>query len=78
MANPITYQEIKDLLTQSDIFNGIDAGIVPTGTSSGEELIQQDLDLYEYLKTEGRSGQQKVSCALTKRNRVWRLVRRLR
>tara|TARA_B110000977_G_C11075633_1_gene491069 strand:+ start:1421 stop:3523 length:2103 start_codon:yes stop_codon:yes gene_type:complete len=53
VANPITYQEIKDLLTQSDIFNGIDAGIVPTGTSSGEELIQQDLDLYEYLKTEG-------------------------
>ena len=53
MANPITDIEIKELLTQSDVFDAQDAGIIPDGsfTLRNEEVTIQNREIYEWLKS---------------------------
>ena len=53
MANPITDIEIRELLTQSDILDAQDAGIIPDGsyTLRNEEVTLQNREIYEWLKS---------------------------
>ncbi len=53
MSTPITDIEIKELLTQSDILDAQDAGIIPDGsyTLRNKEVILQNKEIYEWLKS---------------------------
>jgi hypothetical protein len=50
-----TDEELANILTQMDILDATDAGVISTGTIGGQDIIDQNRKTYEWLKSNGDS-----------------------
>lgn len=48
-----TDEELANIITQMDILDATDAGVISAGTTGGQDIIDQNRKTYEWLKSKG-------------------------